>query len=279
MSGSQEWKLDNKSLQQHQVEQSNAAAWDKLARARHPLARPAKEEDFRDPLRFVDPQGWLGPSIRDWKVLCLAAGGGKHSALYAAAGAKVTVVDLSAEMLELDRQVCKQRGADVELIHTSMKDLSMLTSGSFDLVIQPVSTCYVSEIQSVFREVSRIVKPNGLYVSQHKQPSSLQSSLGLHAGNYIWQRNSEVAPVAQTEVPSRLREPGMQEFPHSLHSILGGICSSGFVIEAFSEPAHGDRTAEPGSFAHRCATIPPYLRVKARRTAVANEKELWVGAG
>ena len=42
-------------------------------------------------------------------MLCLAAGGGKQSALYAAAGAEVTVVDLSPEMLALDRQVAAER--------------------------------------------------------------------------------------------------------------------------------------------------------------------------
>jgi 2-polyprenyl-3-methyl-5-hydroxy-6-metoxy-1,4-benzoquinol methylase len=49
-------------------------------------------------------------------VLCLAAGGGKHGPLYAAAGARVTVLDLSPAMLELDRQVARERGIGLELV-------------------------------------------------------------------------------------------------------------------------------------------------------------------
>src|SRR5687767_4728586 len=83
----------------------NAKAWDALAREGVALAQPARDEELRDPLATVDPAGWLGGDIRGWRVLCLAAGGGRHSALYAAAGAQVSVVDISGEMLALDRAV------------------------------------------------------------------------------------------------------------------------------------------------------------------------------
>ena len=66
----------------------NAQAWDELAREQVALARPAADSEFANPLRTVDPLGWLGPTIADQQVLCLAAGGGRHSRLYAAAGAR-----------------------------------------------------------------------------------------------------------------------------------------------------------------------------------------------
>src|SRR4051812_22065502 len=93
----------------------NARAWDALAREGVPLAKPASDEELSKPLETVDPAGWLGGDIRGWRVLCLAAGGGRHSALYAAAGGIVTVVDLSGEMLALDRAVAAGRGFDARL--------------------------------------------------------------------------------------------------------------------------------------------------------------------
>src|SRR5690606_32677877 len=91
------------------VESQNAQAWDRLAREQAALARPARDEDFAHPLRTVDPLGWLEGSIAGKKVLCLAAGGGRQSALYAAAGADVAVLDISREMLLLDVQVAAER--------------------------------------------------------------------------------------------------------------------------------------------------------------------------
>ncbi|MFN5951106.1 MAG: hypothetical protein ACK43N_21625, partial [Pirellulaceae bacterium] len=64
-------------------EKVNAAAWDRMANLAHPLAQPAKDDELRRPLEVVDEVGWLGGDIRGWRVLALAAGGGRHSALYA----------------------------------------------------------------------------------------------------------------------------------------------------------------------------------------------------
>ena len=157
----------------------NRAAWDHLAKKQDRLAKPARDVDFGDPLKTVDGAGWLGPDISGKRVLCLAAGGGRQGPIYAAAGAVVTVVDISPAMLELDRLVSAERNLPLRTVEASMDDLSALADQSFDIVIHPVSTCYVPDIFPVYREVARVLCPGGIYVSQHKQPTSLQSSLDL----------------------------------------------------------------------------------------------------
>jgi SAM-dependent methyltransferase len=249
----------------------NARAWDRLARQQAPLARPAEDGAFADPRAWLGdggPQGrrWLPERLDGLHVLCLAAGGGKHAPLYAAAGARVTVLDVSPVMLDLDRQVARERRIDLEILQGSMHDLSMLGRGRFDLVIHPVSTCYVPDVAGVFRQVARVTKPGGLYVSQHKSPASLQATLEPNAaGRYEFhhpQGSGEPLPPA---APSRLREAGTHEFIHSLTALLGGICSAGFSIEDVGEPDHTRPDPSTGSFAHRAAYLPPYLRVLARR--------------
>src|SRR5436190_165959 len=83
----------------------NRKAWDALVREEQRFTRPAPDSDFQNPLAAVDGCGWLGESIAGRRVLCLASGGGRQSALYAAAGGIVTVVDICTEMLALERQV------------------------------------------------------------------------------------------------------------------------------------------------------------------------------
>src|SRR5207244_12289015 len=123
----------------------NRRAWDERVRERDCFTRPAKDKDFVDPLKTVDGLGWLGGDIRGKKLLCLAAGGGKHGPLYAAAGAIVTVVDISAAQLELDRAVAAERRLELKTVEASMDDFGMFVAGEFDIVIQPVSTCYLPE--------------------------------------------------------------------------------------------------------------------------------------
>src|SRR3954465_5336596 len=92
----------------------NRRAWDEMAAKGQRFTRAAADDDFADPLATGDKVGWLGGDIRGKRLLCLAAGGGKHGPLYAAAGAVVTVVDISPAQLELDRQVAAGRGAGPE---------------------------------------------------------------------------------------------------------------------------------------------------------------------
>jgi SAM-dependent methyltransferase len=262
----------------------NSSAWDRMARSGHVLATPATDEELKNPLRVVDEIGWLGGSIQGWRVLCLAAGGGRHGPLYCAAGANVTVVDLSSGMLEIDREIAIHRKMEIRLINCDMCDLNSLHNAEFDLVVHPVSTCYIDRPSAVFQEVARVLRPGGLYVSQHKQPMNLQASLLPDGGNYVIERPAASGSIAASPTqPSRLREPGTEEIIHSLQSILGGICRAGFVIEDLVEPHHAKPDQPPGSFGHRCAFIPPYIRIKSRRLqntmpeSSGNKNKIWLG--
>jgi SAM-dependent methyltransferase len=250
------------------IHDHNRRAWDALVRQEQRFTRPARDEDFHDPLGAVDASGWLGSSIAGKRVLCLAAGGGRQSALYAAAGGQVTVVDISSEMLALDHQVAAERGLDLRCVQTSMDDLSMLTAASFDVVIHPVSTCYVADISAVYRQVARVTATGGTYISQHKTPSSLQAAIEPSPRGYElvepYYRSGPLPGV----VGSPHREPGTLEFLHRWEEIIGAMCRAGFVIEDLIEPVHAKPDAEPGTFSHRSGYVAPYVRIKARRTGV-----------
>ncbi|MEQ2008719.1 MAG: class I SAM-dependent methyltransferase, partial [Limisphaerales bacterium] len=84
-------------------------------------------------------------------------------------------------------------------------------------------------------------------------------------------------PLPPVPTGSALRESGTLEFMHRWDELLGGLCRAGFVIEDTFEPKHGDSSATPGSFGHRCWFIPPYFAIKARRKASATaERKLLV---
>ena len=245
----------------------NQAAWDELAAKGNPLARPAEDHLFENPLQCVDGPGWLGDSIKGQKVLCLAAGGGRQGPLYAAAGGIVTVVDISNAMLQLDRQVAMERRLDLKTIQASMDQLNMLETAQFDLVIHPVSTCYLPEISGVYREVSRVLRSGGLYISQHKQPASLQAKLKPDAAGYTLQEEyyrQTALPVFDGKSP--LREAGAQEYLHRWEQLVGLMCRAGFVIEDLLEPFHAKKNAAIGSLGHRSRFVAPYVRIKARRS-------------
>jgi len=250
------------------IHEHNRRAWDERVRRGDWHTENAREKDFIDPLAAADDCGWLGGNVRGKRVLCLAAGGGKHSVLFAAAGAVVTVVDLSPRMLELDRRLAAERGLNVQTVEASMDDLSMLAAAAFDVVIQPVSTCYVPDVVAVYREVARVTAAGGLYISQHKQPAGLQAEVLPAGRGYVlsepYYRTGPLPPVIEGCLH---REAGTMEFLHRWEELIGGLCRAGFVLEDLVEPRHGDLRSEPGTFKHRSAFVPPFVTLKARRVA------------
>jgi SAM-dependent methyltransferase len=248
----------------------NRRAWDALAQRGQAFTLPATADQFADPLGNLDPRGWLEGSIAGKRVLCLAAGGGKHGPLYAAAGASVTVLDISPAMLERDHEVARRQGLTLRIAAGSMDDLSQFTLGEFDIVIHPVSTCYVPNIASVYEAVARVTAPGGLYVSQHKTPTSLQTSIAPGPQGYIVKEPYfRQGPLSQVQ-GTLLREEGTWEYLHRWEELLGSLCRAGFSIEDLAEPRHADPSAEQGSFGHRCCYVAPYVRVKARRRPSAS---------
>lgn len=246
------------------AEQHNQRAWDNLARQGSGFARPATDEDFRRPERVINPFGWIPGTVAGKQVLCLAAGGGRHGPIFADQQADVTVVDLSEAMLRLDREVARRKKVILKTIKTSMNNLIALGNGIFDIVLQPVSACYVEDIRAVYREVERVIKTGGIYISQHKQPISLQASAkpsanGAYSIQEPYYRSGPLPPITNSEH----RETNTKEFLHTLESILGGMCAQGFVINDVKEPRHANPLAPPGSFQDRSRYVPPYIAVKA----------------
>lgn len=243
----------------------NRSAWNRMVAGGSRFAKVATDEECLKPLATLDGRGWLPDSVAGWNVLCLAGGGGWQSILYAAAGAHVTVVDLSPGMLQLDVREAARRGLQVTVLETSMDDLSPLKDATFDIVHQPVSTCYVPDINAVYREVARVLKEGGLYISQHKQPTNLQITGRTSSNQYIVGTPYYHEGALPFATDDSYREDGTVEYLHRWEDLVGGLCRCGMILEDLREPYRGDVRAIPGDFKHRGLYIPPYVRMKARR--------------
>lgn len=248
----------------------NQRAWDERARRNERHTKSVLRRDLINPLPILDPENWLGGNVRGRKILCLASGGGLQSAMLASAGGIVTVVDLSNAMLEKDRAMAKEHSLQVLAVQTSMDDLSMFADGAFEIVLQPVSTCYIADVAAVFREVARVLREDGIYISQHKQPASLQAETLPSGRGYLVVEPAERAAPLPPTLPCFHREADAVEYLHRWQALIGGMCRSGFVVEDLVEPISGANVlAEAGSFEHRCAFLPPYVKIKARRVGRA----------
>ena len=99
--------------------------------------------------------------MRGKRVLGLASGGAQQMPVMAALGAQCTVLDYSSRQCEREYEVADREGYDIEVIQADMTQPLPFADESFDLIINPVSNCYIEQVKPVFRECYRVLKPGG----------------------------------------------------------------------------------------------------------------------
>jgi hypothetical protein len=123
-----------------------------------------------------------------------------------------------------------------------------------------------------------VARDGSLYISQHKQPTSLQVTHRDNRDRYVigveYYGNGPLPAVTDTSY----REAGAVEYLHRWEQLVGDLCRAGFVIEDLREPKRADGRAGPGKIGHRGRYVAPYVRIKARRVVRATRElppRLW----
>lgn len=116
------------------------------------------------------PRDWFG-ALDACDLLCLASGGGQQAPVLAAAGARVTSFDLSDVQLEKDRAVAERDGLALHCVRGDMADLSVFADASFDTVFHPVSNVFVPDVEVVWRECARVLRPGGRLLAGFMNPA------------------------------------------------------------------------------------------------------------
>jgi len=204
--------------------------------------------------------------------LCLASGGGRHAPAVALLGVATTVVDPSPQQLALDRKIASSQGLDLECIQADINDLTALDGRRFDLVYQPVSTCYLSDPQQVYTKVAALTHSGGSYWIEHWNP--LQMQLGDRdeqtGDGYNIVRpiddGERIAPPCDDHRHDSAPDTGGPQI-HSLETLLGGMCLAGFEVVDLQQRQVGNPLAPIGSDEHLASFVPPSFIVLGRRTS------------
>jgi SAM-dependent methyltransferase len=190
------------------------------------------------------PADWFGDLVGN-DILGLASGGGQQVPILAAAGAHVTSFDNSDAQLALDIAVAEREHLSLRTVQGDMADLSVFADKSFDLIFNPVSTCFVPNVLPVWKECHRVLKPGGRLLSGVMNPAY-----------YLFDRDAlekGAQPVAQYKLPyadpEHLTEEALIawmekkwafEYSHSLEALIGGQTATGLQIASLYEDNWND---------------------------------------
>jgi SAM-dependent methyltransferase len=226
----------------------NKDAWNKLVDAKDRWTVPVSPEEIESarngkwhvlltPCKPV-PKDWF-PIMKGSDVLCLASGGGQQAPIFAAAGANVTSFDNSPKQLEQDQFVAKRDSLEIRTIEGDMADLSILEDESFDFIFNPVSNCFIPELNPVWNEAFRVLRKGGTMIAGFSNPieycfDSELAERGIYQIKYSLPY-SDLTSITEEE---RIRLYGPDEpveFSHTLEKQISGQLEAGFHLIGFFE--------------------------------------------
>ena len=256
------------------IESVNRQAWNKATAERCPWVKPVSKETI-DGARSGDwavtlagprtvPDHWFG-EIGNCLILCLGSGGGQQAAVLAAAGAEVTSLDISEEQVRRDQEVSDEHALAINCVQGTMTDLSRFPENSLDVVFNPVSIIYIDDLQSLWPQCHRVLKPKGRLMVGTINPYSFlfEENEGVGDQGLIAKYSlpfvvEEVLPA--DEVRQAMARNMMFCRSHTLEEIVGGQARAGFAITDFIESRRTDARAP--SINRLCPTYFATLAVK-----------------
>ncbi len=222
-----------------------------LSHEAYEQAKAGNWEVVLTPTRPV-PRAWF-PPLAGARILGLASGGGQQMPVFAAAGAVCTVLDYSPRQLESERLVAEREGYAIDIVRADMTKKLPFEEDSFDVIFHPVSNCYIEDVQHVWNECFRVLKPGGVLLA------------GMDNGIHFLFDEEEEPLVLVNKLPfnplqdEALLQKCMEldigvQFSHTLEEQIGGQLRAGFRLTDLLE----DRDNGPlGQY------IPLYLATRA----------------
>lgn len=174
------------------------------------------------------------PVPKDWfcemngaSVLGLASGGGQQMPVFAALGAKCTVLDYSVAQLESEKLVARREGYNIEIVRADMTKPLPFPDEHFDLIFHPVSNCYIEDVLPVWRECYRILKPGGLLLAGLDNGISF----AFDDDGLVFSQKLPFNPLKDSALYKKSMENdwGVQ-FSHTIEEQVGGQIKAGFTL-------------------------------------------------
>jgi 2-polyprenyl-3-methyl-5-hydroxy-6-metoxy-1,4-benzoquinol methylase len=189
----------------------------------------------------------IGPVVGK-RILDIGCGEGHNTRILARAGAKVTGIDISPNMIAYATAAEVTERLGIRYQTCSFSKMAGIKSRSFDMVVAFMSLMDGSDYKGAISEIHRVLKPWGQLVFSLTHPCFLTRGLTwtidengqatrLSVGDYFdhtagldrWRfsLSPEAAELPDFQVP---------RFPRTLSDYLNGLIVAGFVILEVREP-------------------------------------------
>lgn len=190
----------------------------------------------------VVPEKWF-PILKNKSVLGLASGGGQQGPVFAAQGAKTTIMDISERQIENEKYVAKREGYDIRIIKGDMSKPLPFEDEEFDFIFNPISNCYIAEIQPLWNECARIVKKGGILMMAFVKEEHFLFEPDFKNEDFLVSRHTlpfnPLTDLTEEQIKMKIENHMPLAFSHTLTEQIGGLIKAGFELTDIYEDCDG----------------------------------------
>lgn len=182
------------------------------------------------------------------ELLDAGCGEGYNTRLLAQAGAAVTGVDISHEMIARARDAESQQPLGVGYEVAAFEDLSMLETASFDRVVSFMALMDGADLAGAMAELHRVLRPGGHLMFSILHPCFITpgvswirddrgAEIALQVGDYFADEPFiERWTFSKAPLPADAPPFVVPRFPRTLSKWLNTLVQTGFAVSRVDEP-------------------------------------------
>lgn len=241
----------------------NAAAWDRHSASYQAGADLPTDVAVYGPDIPTEADLRLLGELKGKRVLELGCGGAQCSIAFAKQGAIAIGVDFSAEQLAFAKRLCDREHVKVELHQADLADLAFVRADSIDLVFSAYAFGYVEDLNRVFRQVHRVLKPNAPLVFSLPHPA--YDMIDDDAEEPLLIRRSY---FDRSPIDYEWNGITFTDYHHTMGDLFSGLGRSGYRLDTVLEPE--PTTSGPRSMFWRDSFrfVPRTLIIRARKEGI-----------
>lgn len=188
------------------------------------------------------------------RILDLGCGAGHNAIALARQGAKVIGVDASAEQVADARDAAERAGVRLELHHSPLAELAFIRADTIDAVVSAHGLVQVDDLDRVFRQVDRVLRPEHHFVLSLPHPA--------------------LALVDPDDPDGRVRRsywdpaPLGDAVPRTISALFTSLGRANFRVDALLEPEPPAAAPRSRGWAPVMAQVPATVILRARKQGI-----------
>lgn len=188
------------------------------------------------------------------RVLDLGCGAGHNAIALARHGAKVIAVDESADQIAAARAAADKAGVKVELHHAPLAELAFIRADTIDAAVSVFALARVDDLDRVFRQVDRVLRPEHHFVLSVPHPAS--------------------ALIDPDDPERRVRRAYWDDahiaadIPRTISTLFTSLGRANFRVDAVLEPRPSSDGPRSSGWTDSMRYVPATLIMRARKQGI-----------